>query len=456
MNVPGAPVPRVVALGKKDLEALEEARLALFAARSSRALRRHPVAAEGRTHDYRTEFQRDRDRIVHAKAFRRLKHKTQVFIPFEGDHYRTRLTHTLEVTQIARTIARALGLNEDLAEACALGHDLGHTPFGHSGEKALNRILTGGEPTIPLDPKTVKLVGAFKHNYQSVRVVDLLEKRYEHPGLNLTNETREGILKHTTWRRDFPFPDLDPEGLNLGSGGHLEGQAVGWADEIAQQAHDLEDGLPNVDRAKVEDLPISRAVIQAIGPAYTSVRDETLRSSLLVRGLIHLLVTDVITASRAAIERWLTARGITSPAEFDAQRKRLPGSLVAPSRAGVRFYLGLKELIYREIIHSHAVARHDARAQLVVGALFGAYAKNPRLLPDYVLERYHDLAGITFLREIPLKRLEAEVEASYRGKPVFLRCIADHLAGMTDSYALSEFDALFAAYPRRAAGTPSG
>jgi len=172
--IAGRPVG-AVAYTKRELEAFEDARLAIYASRAAAAGRRRRIEPEADGTDYRTEYQRDRDRIVHSKAFRRLKHKTQVFIPFEGDHYRTRLTHTLEVTQVARTIARTLGLNEDLAEACALAHDLGHTPFGHSGEKALNRILTGGEPAVTLSPKAVALVGAFKHNYQSVRVVDLLE-----------------------------------------------------------------------------------------------------------------------------------------------------------------------------------------------------------------------------------------------------------------------------------------
>ncbi len=291
-----ARAPKVVAYSKKELEAFEDERLALYATRASRATRRHPIPSEGKSHDYRTEFQRDRDRLIHSRAFRRLKHKTQVFIPFEGDHYRTRLTHTLEVTQIARTIARALALNEDLAEACALGHDVGHTPFGHSGEKVLNRILTGGGASIPIEPKVAEKVGAFKHNYQSVRVVDLLEKRYPHPGLNLTNETREGILKHTTWRRDFPFPDIDAEGLNLSSGGHLESQAVGWADEVAQQAHDLEDGLALVPLEKVLELPIAKAVVEALGVAFTSAKEPGLRRAQLIRGIIHLLVTDIITS----------------------------------------------------------------------------------------------------------------------------------------------------------------
>jgi dGTPase len=441
-------VSKVVAFTKKDLEDSEEKRLAIFASRSSRAVRRYPVSEEGKSYDYRTEYQRDRDRIIHSRAFRRLKHKTQVFIPFEGDHYRTRLTHTLEVTQIARTVARALGMNEDLAEACALGHDLGHTPFGHSGEKVLNRILTGGESAIPIEPRVAAQVGAFKHNYQAVRVVDVLEKRYEHPGLNLTNDTREGILKHTSWRRDFPFPDIDGEGLSLSSGGHLEGQTTAWADEFAQQAHDLEDGLPLVDPAKVAALPISRAVIEALGEAYAGTKETTVRNAMLIRGMIHLLVTDLITASQVSIGRWLASKRITTPDEFYAQRRKLPGSLVAPSKTGERFYRELKEFIYQTIIHSHAVSQHDGRAQHVVTTLFSAWYRNPRLLPDYVLLRYRDLAGLTYLRDIPLKRLDAEIASNYRRKPLFLRSIADHLAGMTDSYALSEYDTMVSAYPR--------
>jgi dGTPase len=444
----------VPAYDKKSLETLEDARLAIYASRSSRATRRYPTAGEGRSYDYRTEYQRDRDRIIHSRAFRRLKHKTQVFIPFEGDHYRTRLTHTLEVTQVARTIARALGLNEDLTEACALGHDLGHTPFGHSGEKVLNRILAGGEPSIPVEPKVAAQAGAFKHNYQSVRVVDVLEKRYNHPGLNLTNDTREGILKHTTWRRDFNFPDIDGEGLNLSSGGHLEGQVTGWADEFAQQAHDLEDGLRLVGFGKALTLPIAKTVVEALGSAFADATDATVRQAMLIRGIIHLLVTDLITAARASIETWLGAKRIAAPDDFYAQRHRLPGSLVAPSKAGDRFYRELKEFIYQHIIHSHPVSQHDGRAQLVITTLFGAYYRNPRLLPDDVLLRYRDLAGISYLRDIPLKRLDAEIAASYLRKPLFLRSIVDHLAGMTDSYALAEYDTMVSAYPRRCPGSP--
>jgi dGTPase len=433
---------------------MEDRSLAVFASRASRAKRRWPVAGEGRSYDYRTEYQRDRDRIVHSRAFRRLKHKTQVFIPFEGDHYRTRLTHTLEVTQIGRTVSRALGLNEDLTEACCLGHDLGHTPFGHSGEKVLNRILSGAEPSIPIEARVAAQAGAFKHNYQSVRVVDVLEKRYEHPGLNLTDDTREGILKHTTWRRDFPFPDLEGEGLNLASGGHLEGQVTGWADEFAQQAHDLEDGLKLVPFDKVLALPIAKAVLDALGASYRGTADATVRQAMLIRGMIHLLVTDLITASRASIGAWLEARKIATPDDFYAQRRKLPGSLVAPSKTGDRLYRELKDFIYQNVIHSHLVSQHDGRAQLVVTTIFGAWYRNPRLLPDDVLLRYRDLAGVTYLRDVPLKRLETEIATNYSKKPLFLRSIADHLAGMTDSYALAEYDAMVSAYPRRAPGSP--
>jgi dGTPase len=452
--MPEAPVPPVVAFSKRDLEAFEDTRLALYAARSVQASRRYETAGEGRSYDYRTEYQRDRDRIIHSRAFRRLKHKTQVFIPFEGDHYRTRLTHTLEVMQMARTIARALGLNEDLAEACALGHDLGHTPFGHSGEKVLAGILSGSETSVPIPARVAARAGSFKHNYQSVRVVDVLEKRYDHPGLNLTHDTREGILKHTTWKRDFAYPDLDGEGLNLSSGCHLEGQAVFWADEFAQQAHDLEDGLPLVGLEKALTLPIARTVVEALGEAFTATRDSTVRRAMLIRGIIHLLVTDLITASRSALERWLSARRIATPDEFRAHRRKLPASLVAPSKTGDRLYNELKEFIYRQIIHSHRVSQHDGRARLVLTTLFSAYYRNPRLLPDYLLLRFRDLAGVTYLRDIPLRRIDVEIAANYHQSPLFLRCIADHLAGMTDSYALSEYDTMVSAFPRRGAGGP--
>jgi dGTPase len=224
------------------LEADEDRRLAAYAMRSNEAVRRYSIEDE-QAEDLRLAYQRDRDRVLHARAFRRLKHKTQVFVPHVADHPRTRLTHTLEVGQLGRSVARALGLNEDLVEAIAMAHDLGHTAFGHSGETTLDRILHGLEPAVGLPDKVVENVGAFKHNYQSLRVVDLLERRYQHPGLNLTDQVREGILKHTRWQVSYPFPLPNRDGLALNEPCHLEGQAVAVGDEIAQQTHDLEDGL---------------------------------------------------------------------------------------------------------------------------------------------------------------------------------------------------------------------
>ena len=227
---------------RKYFEKLEIDTLAAYATKShgANATRIHGEDE----HSYRTAIQRDRDRIIHSRAFRRLKHKQQVFLISEGDHYRTRLTHTLEVAQLARTMANALGLNEILVEAIALGHDLGHTPFGHVGEVVLNDILSGIDN---LDGELLrKNRGGFKHNYQSLRVLDKIEKKYQFDGLNLTSFVREGILKHTRLLREkYSYPEFRYEGLNfeIDSATTLEGQVVAICDEIAQRTHDLEDGI---------------------------------------------------------------------------------------------------------------------------------------------------------------------------------------------------------------------
>jgi dGTPase len=409
---------------RNHFERLEDERLAISASRSARATRpRGPLPAH--EDDFRTQYVRDRDRIIHSRAFRRLKHKTQVFIPFEGDHFRTRLTHTIEVSQIARSVARALGLNEDLTEAIALGHDLGHTPFGHSGENVLDDLLAKSHPE----------AGRFKHNYQSVRVVDRLERRYPEPGLNLTDDVREGILKHTTWRRDFPFPLDFVEGLRFESGGTLEAQVVNWSDEIAQQTHDLEDGIELAGEDAIEALAVSRMARAARGGG----QDTTVRRASLIRGMIATFTLDLVGASRARIEKWLDANGITTPEAFSERRARLPGDLVGFSEEGRRLYAELRRFVYRHVIHSFPVSRHDGRARRVVSGLFHAYAENPRLLPDSVLEGLHQELGIRFLREIALSEVAEEVERNYRPRPEFYRSIADHIAGMTDSYCISEY-----------------
>jgi dGTPase len=409
---------------REHFERLEEERLAITASKSARAERPRGAATPS-PGDARTGYARDRDRIIHSRAFRRLKHKTQVFIPYEGDHFRTRLTHTLEVAQIARSVSRSLGLNEDLTEAIALGHDLGHTPYGHSGEAVLDRLLRESHPK----------AGGFKHNFQSVRVVDRLEKRYEEPGLNLTHDVREGMFKHTSWPGDFPFPLDFVDGLRLESGGSLEAQVVNWADEIAQQTHDLEDGLPLMDEEAIEELSIARLVRAARGYG----NDPTSRRASLIRGMIATLSADLVDASRSRIERWTSSSGIDTADAFYARRDRLPGDLVGFSEAGRRLYVELREFVYRHIIHSFPVSRHDGHARRVLAALFAAYRDNPRLLPDDVLRGLERDLGVRFLREIPLGAIEREVAESYRPRPEYYRAIADHIAGMTDSYCNSEY-----------------
>ncbi|MEO8348599.1 MAG: dGTP triphosphohydrolase [Acidobacteriota bacterium] len=411
-------------LTRTDFERLEDERLAVFGSRSALASRpRGPLPSD--EDDSRTEYVRDRDRIIHSRAFRRLKHKTQVFIPFEGDHFRTRLTHTIEVSQIARSVARALGLNEDLTEAVALGHDLGHTPFGHSGESVLDQLLRASHPD----------AGGFKHNYQSVRVVDRLERRYEEPGLNLTDDVREGIFKHTGWRRDFPFPLDFPEGLRFESGGTLEAQVVNWSDEIAQQTHDLEDGIELAGDDAIEALAVSRVARAARGGG----RDPAVRRASLIRGMIATLITDLIRASRTRIETWIESKGISAPHEFEEWRKRLPGDLVGFSDEGRKLYAELRQFVYRHVIHSFPVSRHDGRARRVVSGLFHAYTENPRLLPDTVLEALRQELGVRLLREVSLSEVRSEVARTYRTRPEFYRAIADHIAGMTDSYCIAEY-----------------
>jgi dGTP triphosphohydrolase len=335
-------------IGRAAQEAAEAGRLAPWATPSNEGRRRDE--AEG-TDVLRPEFQRDRDRILHSRAFRRLKHKTQVFVPHTADHPRTRLTHTLEVAQIGRTIARALAVNEDLVEAIGLGHDLGHTAFGHTGETVLRDILSGRVPEIGLSDEALDGAGTFKHNYQSVRVVDLLERRYAHPGLGLTDQVREGILKHTGWRADLDFPLPDVEGLNLGGPCHVEGQVVAVADEM---------------------------------------------SPTLV---------------------WFSPEVEEDFAE-------------------------LKRFIYQFIINHAQVNRQDWRARKVMTALFHAFWSNPLTLPSYVLLRAREELGFPYLRDVPLPAVASEIAARYHASPGFVRLVVDHLAGMSDRFALEEYRSL--------------
>jgi dGTPase len=352
---------------------------------------------------YRSEYQRDRDRIVHCAAFRRLVYKTQVFVNHEGDLYRTRLTHSLEVAQIARTIARALELNEVLSEAICLAHDLGHTPFGHAGQDALNECM--------------KDFGGFEHNLQSLRVVDELEERYaDFDGLNLTFECREGILKHCSYNNAILLGELGERFVNRQQPG-LEAQLANFADEIAYNNHDVDDGiragLITVDQLLA--VPLFRQFHAEVQAKYPSLAGRRQVYEIL-RRMINHLVTDLIDSSAARLD----ASGVRSIAEVRAQ----PGPLIGFSDRTRDANLALKAFL-REYVYKHyKVRRMTAKAQRVIRELFEAFFNDPALMPDE-----HEATGA---------RLE-----SMRGPAGRARAVADYIAGMTDRYALLEHRRLF-------------
>ena len=349
-----------------------------------------PEASRGRKHDekehsYRSPYQRDRDRIVHSTAFRRLTYKTQVFVNHEGDHYRTRLTHTIEVAQIARTIARALGLNEDLTEAVALAHDLGHTPFGHSGEEALDELMKGH--------------GGFEHNLHGLRVVDHLEKRYAaFDGLNLTYEVREAFVRHrTTYDRPRPAADEFPGDEQV----HLEGQVVCAADAIAYDSHDLDDGLSS-GLLREDDLrgaAMWRTTEGQVGAAAED--DPQLRRRATVRRLIDRQVSDVIETSRRAI----TEAGVESLDDV----RRSEGWLVSAGPALKAEKKELQDFLLRKLYRHERVVREMNTGRECVRALF---------------ERFMDCGN-----DLP-EDFRARIERGDRE-----RVVCDYIAGMTDRFA---------------------
>ncbi len=343
-------------------------------------------------HPYRTEFQRDRERIIHCRAFRRLEYKTQVFVNHEGDHYRTRLTHTIEVAQIARSIARALRLNEDLAESIALAHDLGHTPFGHTGEHVLNDLLS--------------TEGGFEHNRQSLRVVETLEQRYpEFPGLNLTWETREGIIKHST---SYDHPEVSGFAPDEMPG--LEAQIIDYADEVAYNNHDLDDGLSSgmLDLSDVAALSVWKEAMERATISKFSQSEKKLAVSKIIRTIINMLVTDLIQATGDSIEQM----GL---AVYDDVRKcgrRVVGFSAKIAAMNDELKIFLRKNLYRH----YRVVRMGIKAEKVLRELFAIYCEYPEALPaDYQ------------------KRI---------GDENTTRIIADYLAGMTDRYAMEEHQRL--------------
>jgi dGTPase len=374
--------------------------LARWATCESRSLgRRHPEPPPL----YRGEYHRDRDRIIHSTAFRRLVYKTQVFVNHEGDLYRTRLTHSLEVAQIARTVAGALGLNTYLTEAICLAHDLGHTPFGHAGQEALNRCMAD--------------FGGFEHNLQSLRVVDELEEKYaEFPGLNLMFETREGILKHCSARNARMLGELGRrflEGLQPG----LEAQLANVADEIAYNNHDVDDGL----RAGLLDMEeLRQAVLFKEQHDVVLARWPELAGRRLVheivRRMIGRVVEDLVATSRAQLD----AAQPDSPDAVRHAGRRLIGFSPEVGAAHAELKRFLRERLYRH----NRVIRMTTKAQRTVSDLFEAFMGEPRLLPE------------DHAREVARK------EASH-GQAGRARAVADYIAGMTDRFAILEHGRLF-------------
>ena len=372
---------------REYLEKIEDELLAPYAAKSANSKGR---AYEESPHPYRTEFQRDRDRIIHSKAFRRLEYKTQVFINHEGDHYRTRLTHTIEVAQIARSIARALRLNEDLSEALALAHDLGHTPFGHSGEKEFNELM--------------KDEGGFEHNRQSLRVVEKLEERYDNfPGLNLTWETREGIIKHSS--KNHPevklfAPDEHPT---------AEAQIIDYADEIAYNNHDLDDGLSSglLEIKDIKKLAIWEIASSRIGEKNIPKDDKHLINKI-IRTIINLLVTDFIETFNSNIKR-------LSIKDYNDLRKA-PEQAAGFSAEIREANNELKMLLYKELYQHYKVVRMSIKTQKLIRELFHLYMEFPNALPD------------THYKRIKTDGLK--------------QTVSDYIAGMTDRFALEEHQKL--------------
>ena len=366
------------------------------------------TTSRGRAYDedrpaYRSAFQRDRDRIIHSGAFRRLEYKTQVFVNHEGDMFRTRLTHSIEVAQISRTIARALRLNEDLVEAIALAHDLGHTPFGHAGQDALNACM--------------REFGGFEHNLQSLRVVDLLEERYaSFPGLNLTYETREGILKHCS-RTNARTLGLLGERFLSGGQPSLEAQVANLADEIAYNNHDVDDGLRAglLDIDTLTGTAFFREQHEAVRARWPELTGRTVVHET-VRAMINRQATDLLDSSGAAIET-------ASPRNVDDVRGQRD-SLIRFSEPMLTQHRELKQLLRRRLYRHYRVFRMSMKAQRIVRELFDVFFNTPHALPQGTQQRIEEQGG---------------------GDTERARLVADYIAGMTDRFAIAEYRRLFTA-----------
>jgi dGTPase len=377
---------------RHDIEEFEARTLAPYAMRAAASRGRvHPQSE----HPYRTAFQRDRDRVIHSAAFRRLEYKTQVFVNHEGDYYRTRLTHTIEAAQITRTVARALGLNEELAEAVVLSHDLGHPPFGHAGERALNALM---QP-----------YGGFDHNAQSLRTVDWIEERYPpFRGLNLTFEVREGIIKHSNFKERPAAQEFDPSLYPC-----LEAQIVDLADEIAYLGHDVDDGLKSemLVRADLDASELVDAAARAVRESFPDIETKRGGRYQLVIRMIDMMVSDLV----GNVDRELQAGGIRSVEDVRNAGRTL--ACFSPPMA--RQVAELKELMNRKLYRHYRVLRMTQKAARVLTQLFNAYMAEPAQIPPHITQRVDTDGDST------------------------ARVIADYIAGMTDRFALDEYRKLF-------------
>ena len=373
---------------RQQLEEIEDHSLAPYGVRSKDSKGRAFLDNEP---DYRTSFQRDRDRILHTTAFRRLEYKTQVFINYEGDYYRTRLTHTLEVAQIGRTIARALGANEDLVEAICLVHDIGHPPFGHSGETILARLMRD--------------YGGFDHNKQTLRLVTELENRYpEHPGLNLTWEVREGIVKH-----ESEYDISDASAFDPDLRGNLETQICNVADELAYTAHDLDDGLRS---GMLTPAMLSGIALWEMVAASVDWQGPTLNELDRHRVIRRLTGTEVTDLVRATDER-IKESGAKSPLDI----QKLKHNVIGHSEEMRKYNRELKDFLYARMYRHHRVVRMQVKAERILSDLFQAYRTEPAILPEHI-----------------------QATLQVRGLE---RTICDYIAGMTDRYATEEHQKLF-------------
>ncbi|MBZ0272550.1 deoxyguanosinetriphosphate triphosphohydrolase [bacterium] len=382
--------------GRHSMASDDRDNLAPFAAHDAHSIGREH---DERFKDNRPAYERDRDRIVHCSAFRRLEYKTQVFVNHEGDYYRTRLTHSIEVAQISRGVARKLGLNIDLAESLALAHDLGHTPFGHSGEDTLNELMADD--------------GGFEHNWQSLRVVTLLEDRYPgFDGLNLTFETREGIIKHSTYydrphaERYAPYhPEWQPT---------LEAQLINHTDAIAYLNHDLDDGLESRILAWDElcEVPVFAQMLAQVHARYGAIERQHQKTQAISH-LIGYFITDLVDSTK----RNIAANGVETLADVRA----CAGTLVEHSVEARELQEALRVYLFDNLYKSPPLEHRRFQAQNTLRKLFAAYDICPSMMP----RRYQHLAK----------------EAGKR------RAIADYIAGMTDRYALQEYAHLYEAPP---------